>query len=168
MHFADLHDTPGRMKAKEVIRQQVRWAESRSFFYWRLRRRLKDFEIYNSIIGESTSTSITTTSSRSPSRADVMKALEQLVGKTNPGVWAQDKDMVQWYDTHGEELQRFISAIRLEKEAQAIKDAMERAISVIDDESEEAIDAASLLKQSLSGLSRQAKELLLNALKADN
>ena len=39
-HFADLHDTPGRMLHKGVIRQVVPWAGSRTFFYWRLRRRL--------------------------------------------------------------------------------------------------------------------------------
>jgi acetyl-CoA carboxylase / biotin carboxylase 1 len=45
VHFADLHDTPGRMKAKGVIRKQVQWAHSRSFFFWRLRRKLAEFDI---------------------------------------------------------------------------------------------------------------------------
>jgi len=38
--FADLHDRPGRMVAKGVIRDVVPWAEARSTFYWRVRRRL--------------------------------------------------------------------------------------------------------------------------------
>lgn len=38
--FCDLHDTPGRMHAKKAVSAVVPWAESRSFFYWRLRRRL--------------------------------------------------------------------------------------------------------------------------------
>ena len=45
VHFADLHDTPGRMKAKGVIRKQVQWSHSRQFFFKRLRRRLAEFEI---------------------------------------------------------------------------------------------------------------------------
>jgi len=45
VHFADLHDTPGRMRAKGVIRKQVTWAQSRKFFFWRLRRRLAEFEV---------------------------------------------------------------------------------------------------------------------------
>jgi acetyl-CoA carboxylase/biotin carboxylase 1 len=49
VHFADLHDTPGRMKRKGVIRRQVNWAESRVYFYWRLRRRLMEFEIHKSV-----------------------------------------------------------------------------------------------------------------------
>ena len=32
-----------------VIRQQVTWAESRTFFFWRLRRKLLEFEIANSL-----------------------------------------------------------------------------------------------------------------------
>jgi acetyl-CoA carboxylase/biotin carboxylase 1 len=49
VHFADLHDTPGRMKRKGVIRRQVQWSESRSFFYWRLRRKLLEFELAKSV-----------------------------------------------------------------------------------------------------------------------
>lgn len=40
--FADLHDRPGRMKAKGVIRDVVDWTSSRQYFYWRLRRRLAE------------------------------------------------------------------------------------------------------------------------------
>ena len=39
-HFADLHDRPGRMLAKGVIRDVVPWKQSRRYFYHRLRRRL--------------------------------------------------------------------------------------------------------------------------------
>ncbi|KYQ93773.1 acetyl-CoA carboxylase [Tieghemostelium lacteum] len=38
--FADLHDTPGRMKAKGVIHEVIPWKESRKYFYHRLKRRL--------------------------------------------------------------------------------------------------------------------------------
>jgi len=43
VQFADLHDTPGRMLAKGVISSVVTWKHARSTFYWRLRRRLKEF-----------------------------------------------------------------------------------------------------------------------------
>jgi len=42
LQFADLHDRAGRMQAKGVIRQGLRWAGARRFFYWRLRRRLNE------------------------------------------------------------------------------------------------------------------------------
>lgn len=40
--FCDLHDTPVRLAEKGAIRRVVRWEEARSYFYWRLRRRLAE------------------------------------------------------------------------------------------------------------------------------
>lgn len=37
--FADLHDRPGRMLAKGVIRDIVPWKRAREYFFWRVRRR---------------------------------------------------------------------------------------------------------------------------------
>ncbi|GLE00136.1 hypothetical protein PINS_up008863 [Pythium insidiosum] len=48
--FADLHDTPGRMKAKHCIRDIVAWRESRKFFYWRLKRQLAEFQLRRDIM----------------------------------------------------------------------------------------------------------------------
>jgi len=48
--FADLHDTPGRMLAKNAIRKIVPWKEARSFFFWRLQRRLAEGAIRKSMI----------------------------------------------------------------------------------------------------------------------
>ena len=48
-HFADLHDTPGRMKAKGAIHGIVDWRHSRGFFYWRLRRKLAEFSLVQHI-----------------------------------------------------------------------------------------------------------------------
>lgn len=47
--FADLHDTPGRMKEKGVISDVLQWKTSRKYFYWRLRRRLCEQRIINLI-----------------------------------------------------------------------------------------------------------------------
>merc|ERR1739838_523378 len=53
VQFCELHDTPGRMQAVGVIRQQVEWKSSRSFFYWRLRRKLAEFDLRKKIIDAS-------------------------------------------------------------------------------------------------------------------
>lgn len=45
VHFADLHDTPVRMKAKGTIREVLDWSQSRRYFYWRLLLRLKETEV---------------------------------------------------------------------------------------------------------------------------
>ena len=37
--FADLHDRSGRMKAKGCITDELTWRTSRTFFFWRIRRR---------------------------------------------------------------------------------------------------------------------------------
>merc|ERR1712176_871398 len=38
--FCDLHDKTGRMKAKGVIKDSVSWEDSRTFFYYRAKRRM--------------------------------------------------------------------------------------------------------------------------------
>jgi len=38
--FCDLHDKTGRMKAKGVIKEAVSWEDSRTFFYYRAKRRM--------------------------------------------------------------------------------------------------------------------------------
>ncbi|KNC52811.1 acetyl-CoA carboxylase [Thecamonas trahens ATCC 50062] len=40
VQFADLHDTPGRMLAKGVVKSVVPWRNARRFFYWRMSRRV--------------------------------------------------------------------------------------------------------------------------------
>merc|ERR1712146_362207 len=47
--FADLHDRPGRMKAKGVIRDVVPWARAREYFFWRVRRRLMQDALVKSL-----------------------------------------------------------------------------------------------------------------------
>jgi len=49
VQFADLHDRPGRMKAKGVIRRVVPWVEARRVFSLRLKRRLAEMEVCKKI-----------------------------------------------------------------------------------------------------------------------
>jgi acetyl-CoA carboxylase/biotin carboxylase 1 len=49
VQFCDLHDTPGRMKAVGVIEREVEWAQARTFFFWRLRRKLAEFDVRRKI-----------------------------------------------------------------------------------------------------------------------
>ena len=58
VQFADLHDTPGRMEAAGVIKAQVPWKSSRSFFYWRLRRRLAEFQVRRQLVAHDSSLSL--------------------------------------------------------------------------------------------------------------
>jgi acetyl-CoA carboxylase/biotin carboxylase 1 len=45
VQFCELHDTPGRMKAVGVITKDIEWEDSRSYFFWRLRRKLAEFDL---------------------------------------------------------------------------------------------------------------------------
>ncbi|KAJ2784056.1 acetyl-coenzyme-A carboxylase [Coemansia interrupta] len=45
VQFADLHDRAGRMAAKGVIRKELQWKDARSFFHYRLRRRLGEEQL---------------------------------------------------------------------------------------------------------------------------
>jgi len=47
--FADLHDRPGRMLAKGVIRDVVPWERSREYFYYRVKRRLAQDALINKL-----------------------------------------------------------------------------------------------------------------------
>ncbi len=40
--FADLHDTPGRMRAKNCLDGVIRWENARELFYWKLQKRIKE------------------------------------------------------------------------------------------------------------------------------
>jgi len=50
VHFADMHDTPGRMTHVGAIRAEVPWRQARAFFYHRLQRRLAEFEARNRLV----------------------------------------------------------------------------------------------------------------------
>ena len=51
VHFADLHDTPGRMKAKGVIRDVLSWPRSRAYLAKRLKRRLAEDDLRKQLTG---------------------------------------------------------------------------------------------------------------------
>lgn len=94
VHFADLHDTPGRMKAKGVIRRQVNWEESRTFFYWRLQRRLLEFQWSNKIMQSSDSK---TAGCRKKILSEFRQWFESQVDlKTAKDMWDDDKLFYDW------------------------------------------------------------------------
>ncbi|KAJ2340479.1 acetyl-coenzyme-A carboxylase [Coemansia sp. RSA 2673] len=45
IQFADLHDRAGRMAAKGVIRKELQWAGARTYFFYRVKRRLAEEKI---------------------------------------------------------------------------------------------------------------------------
>jgi len=92
VHFADLHDRPGRMMAKGVIRSVVPWAESRRFFYTRLRRRLAQREVCRQIAG--ISAIHTAEKPEAP-----LAILEQIFNASSRLAWDSDRDVLGWLDS---------------------------------------------------------------------
>ena len=48
--FCDLHDRPERMLAKGVIRDIVSWKSCRTYFYWRLKRRVEEIRLVDELV----------------------------------------------------------------------------------------------------------------------
>jgi acetyl-CoA carboxylase/biotin carboxylase 1 len=95
VQFCELHDTPGRMQAVGVIRKQVEWRSSRSFFYWRLRRKLAEFDLRKKIVEASE----VGRGVKSPTPLEASDVIRQWFMET-PGntleAWEDDKIMLRW------------------------------------------------------------------------
>jgi acetyl-CoA carboxylase/biotin carboxylase 1 len=88
LQFADLHDRAGRMKAKNVIRQELQWREARRFFYWRVRRRVNEEYILKRVLS----------SSKHP-LASRTHALQTLAAWTGiPKFETADREVSIWYE----------------------------------------------------------------------
>ena len=95
VQFCELHDTPGRMKAVGVIERDVEWSESRKYFYWRLRRKLAEFDLRKKIIEASQ----VGRAVKAPTPLEATALIKQWFVET-PGMteakWNDDKAMLTW------------------------------------------------------------------------
>jgi acetyl-CoA carboxylase / biotin carboxylase 1 len=110
VHFADLHDTPGRMKAKGVIRDEVKWSQSRSYFFWRLSRRLIEFDLVDSIINATLTLGRPLPNSNSNSnKKDTINDLKECFFREGglPELWEDDKYMLKWLSDNGDTFKRY-------------------------------------------------------------
>ncbi|CAG7995278.1 unnamed protein product [Penicillium salamii] len=125
LQFADLHDRAGRMEAKNTIRQPLQWANSRRFFYWRLRRRLSEEQIVKRMVAASASPAPQTgaagaipatgthTSTESP-RAAHLRALHAWTGLLDEELEHNDQKVSAWYEENKKFVQTKIDALRTE------------------------------------------------------
>jgi len=122
--FADLHDTPGRMKAKNVIRCPVDWETSRSFFYWRMRRRLIETRIVSDLRAAQKSLSL----------ADAEGRVGAMAGKAA----SDDRSFTEWADKNAASIATQVAAFRSEAVSQEIK----RMVGTLDAKSKAALIAS--------------------------
>merc|ERR1712176_394800 len=95
VQFCELHDTPVRMEAVGVIRQQVEWKSSRSFFYWRLRRKLAEFDLRKKII-DASAVGRGVASPTPLEATDMIKQWFMQSDGMNAAKWEDDKAMLAW------------------------------------------------------------------------
>jgi acetyl-CoA carboxylase/biotin carboxylase 1 len=155
VHFADLHDTPGRMKSKGVIRRQVDWCNARTFFYWRLRRRLFEFAIANKVASASTSHAL-----KPGVRKELIADLQAWFGESGGGkeVWEDDKQCVQWLEKNQEQVQSYLVG----KHMQSVATKLQDCIATLSDMGDEV--AVNAWKAALNGADAKTKKALLAAL----
>jgi acetyl-CoA carboxylase/biotin carboxylase 1 len=101
VQFADLHDRSGRMLAKGVIRKELKWAEARRFFFWRLRRRLNEDYLYK-LIKEQIPTA---------SRLEKVARVKSWMPTVD---YEDDRAVCTWIEENRSKLQRYIEDVRLE------------------------------------------------------
>ncbi|KAJ1432269.1 carboxyl transferase domain-containing protein [Ochromonadaceae sp. CCMP2298] len=153
VHFADLHDTPGRMQAKGVIRRQVQWAQSRAFFYWRLKRRLKEFEIVNAIGAED---------GPGARRAGISALKVWFLSQGgSEGAWEEDQLLVQWFEQHADQLAGYVAQAR----SKACIGEIGAKLAQLVGAASGSADSAEVLKQALRSLPEAERAQILAALK---
>lgn len=116
--FADLHDTPGRMKAKQCIRQVVPWKQARSFFYWRLKRQLAEFALRRQVAAAVSSVNFQDAEQVLKGWFTEAVNAGRVPRQTNVGVaelWASgDKDVLLWLASDKDWIQLRVQSLQRE------------------------------------------------------
>eukprot|EP01117_Protostelium_nocturnum_P006363 TRINITY_DN2299_c0_g1_i1.p1 TRINITY_DN2299_c0_g1~~TRINITY_DN2299_c0_g1_i1.p1 ORF type:complete len:2212 (+),score=828.58 TRINITY_DN2299_c0_g1_i1:166-6801(+) len=108
--FADLQDTPGRMKAKGVIREVVPWAEARSYFYYRLKRRLGEESLKKKLVQANTQN----LGSSKQSHSDLIATIKSWFSESAKGSsWEDDKAFISWMERESSSIEERIRKERL-------------------------------------------------------
>lgn len=113
VQFCELHDTPGRMKAVGVIEKDVEWTEARTYFFWRLRRKLAEFDFRKNIM-EASEVGRNDTALNSSAASALMKQWFVETSGMEASMWNDDKVMLSWMANKHEDLN--LKVVELSKE----------------------------------------------------
>ncbi|NXJ82184.1 ACACB carboxylase, partial [Trogon melanurus] len=106
VHFADLHDTPGRMQEKGVITDILEWKNARSFLYWRLRRLLLEEVVKAEVLKANSELSHIHIQSM------LRRWFMETEGAEKGYLWDNNQVVVEWLEKHMREGDGTQSAIR--------------------------------------------------------
>jgi acetyl-CoA carboxylase/biotin carboxylase 1 len=104
--FADLHDRAGRMKAKNCIRDELQWKSSRSFFYWRIRRRISEDAFKDRLI------------QASGGAMPLSEANEKVLATL--GSEMDDQAAAAWYESNADAMDAAVKAVRMASTASTV------------------------------------------------
>ncbi|CAI5755652.1 unnamed protein product [Candida verbasci] len=143
VHFADLHDRSGRMLAKGVIRQEVKWSNARRFFFWRLRRRLNEEYVLKLITDQI------------GSNATKLEKVARLKSWMPTVDYEDDQAVSTWIEEHHSKLQKRIEELKIECSRRNIAKLL----------AENPTNGIEAMKDFFGNLSIEEKEKVLNSLK---
>ncbi|KAF2646451.1 hypothetical protein P280DRAFT_415750 [Massarina eburnea CBS 473.64] len=123
VQFADLHDRAGRMQAKGVIRQSLRWQNARRFFYWRLRRRLNEEYIFKKMA----SAAAPSVEGAKPDAITRTKGMEMLKAWSGISKFEQDDMSVAvWYEENRKSVHERVEQLKSDGIAMEIAQLMRK------------------------------------------
>ncbi|KAL5009691.1 hypothetical protein ScPMuIL_011996 [Solemya velum] len=156
IHFADLHDTPGRMEDKGVISAVVQWKRSREYFYWRLRRRLLELELKTKM------RLYTDNLSDGQLNSMLSRWFVEDKGTVNGYLWEDDKAIVEWLVEQKDEGSGKNSIVENIKCLQR-EHVLQRVRSLIQDNPEVAMDSIVHITQHITpGQRAEVSRILAN------
>jgi len=106
IYFADLHDTAGRMKAKGVISEVLRWETSRQFFYHRVKRRMAEEYLRRQIVKMSPNLSYD----------QVTQTIKSWIKQTEPNqdpdaVWSDNTFISSWLERTQDRIKQLLKTL---------------------------------------------------------
>ena len=103
IQFADLHDRTGRMKAKGVIRKPLEWRHARTYFYWRVRRRLNEEYLIRDIK--------TVTDDRL-TRDEMMKLVQDWFKADTSGDANNEQFVSEWFHQYKDQIKQRVAQLK--------------------------------------------------------
>jgi len=125
--YAQLHDTPQRMKDVGVIKNVVEWRNSRRYFYWRLRRKLIVNRSINCIVNDMSLNQCDWKIAKNKFNQWVQQQSNNDIGdeddlkndgnmvRCNDDIIPNDKTFVEWFQTQRKSFNQF--RIRIQQES---------------------------------------------------
>ncbi|XP_027422308.1 acetyl-CoA carboxylase 2 isoform X1 [Bos indicus x Bos taurus] len=148
LHFADLHDTAGRMLEKGVIYDILEWKTARSFLYWRLRRLLLESQVKQEVLRACPELSHMHVQSM------LRRWFVETEGAVKAYLWDNNQTVVQWLEAHGQASEGLHSTIRENITCLRRDSALKTIRGLVQENPELAMDSLVYVSQHISPAER--------------